>query len=284
MGDRFHPPQAIAQLAARQLGHITRTQLRGLGAGDAWISRRLTDRRLIRVYPGVYAVGYRRLDTAAHAMAAVLACGPTALLSHESAAALWTWRRWPRRPEVSMTGDRRPRGIHVHRCVTIAPGDCDRQLGVPVTTPERTLHDIRERLATEEFRRAVSDAAYDKLIGSDAVVRLLGYDAVPPTRSIMQDVFQTTVVDVFGLPQPITDTIVNGLEVDAAWPLQRVVVELDGRSAHDHPLAFVDDRDRDGIHIDNYWIPVRLSWERLRKEADVIGGRLQRLLARRTPR
>jgi hypothetical protein len=107
---------------------------------------------LVRVYPGVYAVGYRR-------------------------------RRWPRAPEVSLIGDRRPRGIYVHRCAAIAPGDRDRQLGVPVTTPERTLDDLRPRLTSEEFRRAVSDAAYDKLIDADAVVRLLGHAAVPPTRS-----------------------------------------------------------------------------------------------------
>jgi hypothetical protein len=283
MGDRVHVPVAIAQLAARQLGNITRAQLLALGRGNAWISRRLRDRTLIRVYPGVYAVGYRRPDPLGQAMAAVLACGPTALLSHESAAALWDWRRWPPLPEVTLTGDRRPRGIHVHRRIRMPPGDRDRQLGIPVTGPERTLHDVRPRLTDEQFRRAVSDAKFAKLIDNEAVVRLLGYDAAPPTRSVMQDVFQTTVIDAFNLPQPLIDTMVNGLEVDAAWPLHRVVVEIDGRGAHDHPLAFVTDRDREAIHIDNDWIPARVSWERLRKDPEVIAGRLHRLLARRTP-
>lgn len=276
-------PVAIAQLAAWQLGNITRAQLLALGRGNAWISRRLRDRTLIRVYPGVYAVGYRRPDPLGQAMAAVLACGPTALLSHESAAALWTWRRWPPLPEVTIGGDRRPRLIRVHRCRLVRPGDRDRQLGIPVTGPERTLRDVRPRLTDEQFRRAVSDAKFAKLIDDEAVIRLLGYDAAPPTRSVMQDVFQTTVIDAFNLPQPLIDTTVNGLEVDAAWPLHRVVVEIDGRGAHDNPLAFVTDRDREAIHIDNDWIPARLSWERLRKDPDVIAGRLHRLLARRTP-
>jgi hypothetical protein len=284
MGYRFHLPAAIAQLAARQLGNITRTQLLALGRGDAWISRRLRDRTLIRVYPGVYAVGYRRADPLGQAMAAVLACGPTALLSHESAAALWRWRRWPPRPEVTLHGDRRPRLIRVHRGRMVEPVDRDRQHGIPVTAPERTLRDMRARLTEEQFRRAVSDAKFAKLIGSEAVIRLLGYDAAPPTRSVMQDVFQTTVVDAFDLPQPLTDTIVNGLEVDAAWPLHRVVMEIDGRGAHDHPLAFVADRDRDAIHIDHGWIPGRISWERLKRDPEVIAQRLLRLLARRTPR
>jgi len=283
MGYRVHLPLAIAQLAARQLGNISRAQLLMLGHPDAWISRRLRDRTLIRVYPGVYAVGYRRLDPAAQAMAAVLACGPTALLSHESAAALWTQRRWPRVPEVTVCGDRRPRLIRVHRRHQLPPGDRGRQLGIPVTSPERTLSDIRPRLTAEQFRRAVSDAAFAKLIGDEAVRRLMGYDAVPPTRSVMQDLFQTTVIDAFNLPQPLTDTTVNGLEVDAAWPHERVLVELDGRDAHSHPLAFVTDRDRDAIHIDNGWIPVRLSWERLKGDPDVIAQRLLRLLDRRRP-
>jgi len=275
---------AIAQIAVRQLGNISRAQLLMLGHPDAWISRRLRDRTLNRVYPGVYAVGYRRLDPAAQAMAAVLACGPTALLSHESAAALWTQRRWPRIPEVTVCADRRPRLIRVHRRRLVPRGDRRRQLGIPVTSPERTLSDIQPRLTAEQFRRAVSDAAFAKLIDHAAVRRLMGYDAVPPTRSVMQDVFQTAVIDAFNLPQPLTDTTVNGLEVDAAWPDERVLVELDGRDAHGHPLAFVTDCDRDGIHVDNGWIPVRLSWERLKHDPDVIAQRLLRLLDRRRPR
>lgn len=158
MGDHSRLSLAIAQLAARQLGQVTRAQLLALGASNSWISRALRGGRLVRMYPGVYAVGYRRVDRHAVAMAAVLRCGPSALLSHGSAAWLWEFGDWPRKHEVTIAGDRRPSGIVVHRSRTLTADDQDRQLGIPVTSPERTLRDIRSRLDEERFRRAVSDA------------------------------------------------------------------------------------------------------------------------------
>ena len=282
LGDMDPPPTQIAQLAARQHGHVTRTQLLGLGLTPPAIKSRRRRGLLISVHDGVYAVGYRRRDRTASAMAAVLACGPGALLSHESAAALWGWRRWPTAAEVSVQGDRRPRGIRVHRTRTLRRNDRTRQLGIPVTAPERTLRDIRPRLTTPQFRRAVSEAAFARLIADPAIARLLG-DGPRPTRSTLQDRFQVEIVDAFGLPQPLTDTIVNGYEVDVAWPLQRVLVELDGRDAHAHELAFVADRERDAVQIDHGWIPIRLATEQLDLRAAVIARRLLALLQRRTP-
>jgi len=130
---------------------VTRAQLLASGVRspriDSWVHRGW----LIAVHHGVYAVGYRRDDPPARAIAAVLACGPTALLSHESAAALWGWRRSPAVPEVTVTTDRRGRAIVVHWSRTITPPERDRQLGIPVTPPERTLRDIRRRLAGAQF-------------------------------------------------------------------------------------------------------------------------------------
>lgn len=215
-------------------------------------------------------------------MAAVLACGPGALLSHESAAALWGWRRWPRMPEVTVTRDRRPRGIRTHRTTTLRPADRDRQLGVPVTAPERTIEDLRSRLTVVQRRRIVSDARFDRRLDDDAVGRLLGHGPAP-TRSLMQDLFQTAVIDTLGLPQPLTDTIVEGFEVDVAWPAQRVVVELDGWEAHGGRHAFAADRERDAILAEHGWLVVRITWDRLRDDPRREGERLQRILAARTP-
>ena len=210
----------------------------------------------------------------------MLACGPTALLSHDSAAALWGWRRWPRLPEVTVTGDRRPRGIRVHRTRTRTRGDADWQLGVRVTSPEQTLQDIQRRVTAPQFRRLVSAARLAKRISAETAARLLGHGPAP-TRSEMQDRFQRAVVDRFHLPQPLIDTRVNGFEVDALWPAQRLIVELDGWDFHADRQSFIDDRERDAVHADHGYAVVRITWERLdqtpRREAE----RLRRILAAR---
>jgi len=273
----------IAQLAAPQQGHVTRAQLLALGVPAPRIGGWIAAGRLVRVYQGVYAVGYRRLDAPAAAMAAVLACGPGALLSHESAAALWGWRRWPRTPEVTITGDRRPRGIRVHRSATLRRADRDRQLGIPVTAPERTIRDLGPRLTPAQLRRIVADARFERRLDDDAVARLLGYGP-PPTRSQLQDRFQRTVIDAERLPQPLTDTTVEGFEVDVAWPDHRLVVELDGWEAHRGRQAFVTDRERDAALSERGWLVVRIASERLHDDPRREGERLRRILEARAPR
>jgi Transcriptional regulator, AbiEi antitoxin/Protein of unknown function (DUF559) len=282
MGHSSHLPKEIAQVAARQHGHLTRSQLLEVGVSDTWIHRRVGRGMLLRIHQGVYAVGYRRLDPPARAMAAVLACGPRALLSHESAAALWGWRRWPAIPEVTIGGraDRRPRGVRVHRSVTLRPVDRDRQLGIPVTAPERTIRDVRSRLTVPQRRRIVSEACFAGQLDDAAVGRLLVGGAAP-TRSPLQDRFQTEVVEACGLPQPLTDTVINGLEVDVAWPQARLVVEIDGWDAHRSRVAFVTDRERDAHHAACGWLVVRITSERLRDDPRREGERLRRILAAR---
>jgi very-short-patch-repair endonuclease len=273
----------IAQLAAPQQGHVTRAQLLALGVPAARIGGWIAAGRLVRVHQGVYAVGYRRLDAPAAAMAAVLACGPGALLSHESAAALWGWRRWPSTPEVTVARDRRPSGVRTHRTTTLRPADRDRQLGIPVTAPERTIRDLGPRLTPAQLRRIVSEARFERRLDDDAVARLLGYGPAP-TRSEMQDRFQIAVIDAERLPQPLTDTTVEGFEVDAVWPDHRFVVELDGWDAHRGREAFVTDRERDAVLAERGWLVVRITSDRLYGDPRREGERLRRILAARAPR
>jgi hypothetical protein len=281
MGRTSQMPKEIAQLAGRQHGILTRAQVHAGKRSDAWIHRQVRRGVLVRVHHGVYAVGYRRLDPPARAMAAVLACGPGALLSHESEAALWGWRRWPAIPEVTTASDRRPRGIRAHRSTTLTPADHDRQFGVPVTSPHRTMRDLRPRMNPATFRRMVSDASYAGLLDGDSGARLLG-DGPTPTRSALQDLFQRRVIDPHDLPQPLIDVVVNGFEVDAAWPEARLVVEIDGWDAHGGPVAFATDRERDAVHAEHGWLVVRITWERLRDRPHREAARLGRILAART--
>ena len=107
VGDKGTIGARISTIVARQYGHITRAQLLALGVAARTISKRIASGRLIVVHAGVYAVGHQQTTAIARAAAAVLACGPGAVLSHESAAALWGfWKRWPALPEVTVPGDR----------------------------------------------------------------------------------------------------------------------------------------------------------------------------------
>jgi very-short-patch-repair endonuclease len=277
--DNSHLSLEIATTAVRQHGHITRRQLRALGANDTLIARWRQAGRLVRVHAGVYAVGYRRVEPVAVAMAAVLACGDNALLSHDSAAALWGWRRWPRTPEVTSTLARRRPGIFTHRTRSMPRADRDRQLGVPVTSPERTIREIESRLTRKQFTRVVKDASLQRRLDDAAVTRLLGYPA-EPTRSEFEEAFRR-FCRRFGLPRALTLADVHGYEVDALFAEQRLVIELDGWEFHRSRVAFGDDRDRDADLLDFGYETVRITWERLHEMPEREAARLKRILARR---
>jgi very-short-patch-repair endonuclease len=235
--------------------------------------------RLVRVHAGVYAVGYRRVEPIAIAMAAVLACGERALLSHDSAAALWGWRRWPAAPEVTVAGQRRRPGIRTHRTRSLARAERDWQLGVPVTSPERTIREIESRLTRKQFRRIVKDALLQRRLDDAAVTRLLGY-AANPTRSEFEEAFRR-FCRRFGLPRALTLATVHGYEVDALFAEQGLVIELDGWEFHRGRVAFGDDRERDAELLSFGYETVRITWERLHETPGREAARLKRILARR---
>jgi very-short-patch-repair endonuclease len=277
--DNSHLSLEIATTAGRQHGHVTRGQLRGLGVNDMLIARWCRAGRLIRVHAGVYAVGYRRVEPVAIAMAAVLACGPGAVLSHESAAALYGWRRWPRVPEVTAIQQRRRARIQSHTTRSLPRADVTRQLGVPVTRPERTIREIEPRLTRKQFTRMVKDAWQERRLDKAAVTRLLGYPA-EPTRSEFEEAFRR-FCRRFGLPKAVTLATVHGYEVDALFVAQRLVVELDGWEFHADRVAFASDRDRDADLLDFGYETVRITWERLHETPVREAARLKRILARR---
>ena len=136
----------IARIAANQHGVITTGQLNQLGLSRGRIAERASAGRLHRIHRGVYAVGHPRLSNEGRWMAAVLACGPGAVLSHHSAAALWGIHRRrrddasppPVHVTVPSTAGKSPRnGIVLHRSSTLIAGVRTRRHGIPVTTPER---------------------------------------------------------------------------------------------------------------------------------------------------
>jgi hypothetical protein len=234
---------------------VSRTQLLAAGFDGDAIAYRVRTGRLHPRHRGVYAVGHVPVSPLATAMAAVLACGENAVLSHRSAAALWRiLPRWPHPVEVTARAGRTLRGIHVHRSRTLTEHDITRDNGIPVTTPNRTLLDLAETLPDRELTRAQNEAYVLKLTTPPTLITFLtrnrgrstsrltpGRDA---TRSHLEDDF-LRFLRRHNLPKPELNQRIAGYEVDAVWRDKRLVVELDGYAYHATPEAFERDRERD---------------------------------------
>jgi very-short-patch-repair endonuclease len=243
----------IATLAARQYGVVTRPQLAALGLGPGAIDHRLGTGRLYRLHRGVYAVGHVAPRREARWLAAVLACGDGALLSHRSAAALWGMRaaEGPH-PDVTVPHGRRCAlpAIAVHHCRLVA-ADRASHSRVPVTTPARTLVDLAFVLSADELARTLREAQFLRIFNlaetrdalerrpSRALRALL--DDLAVTQSALEDRL-LAVCDRYGIPRPLTQQVVVGRRVDFLWAHERVIVETDGWQAHGTATAFQSDR------------------------------------------
>ncbi len=280
---RQHPDVVIAELAARQHGVVSRRQLVAAGVTDRVIDHRIGVRRLRRVHAGVYAAGGSELTPPPRHLAAVLACGAGALLSHRSAAALWDLR--PAAAEstdvtIPRGGGRRQAGIVVHTTRSLAPADCSTCGGVPCTSPARTLLDLAAVVSPRSLARALEQSVILRLFdrnalgdvlarangrrGAGTLRRLLDVvdDVPPPSRSELERRFLDLLRDA-ALPMAVVNGSVAGYEVDFHWPAARLVVETDGRATHDNVLAFERDRARDLDLELAGWRVVRISWRQL---------------------
>jgi very-short-patch-repair endonuclease len=286
--------RALADRAERQYGLLTRAQLLEAGVGAAAIRYRLETGRLHRVHRGVFAIGYRSLSPLATGMAAVLASGPDAVLSHRWAAALWEiGPSWRRPVDVIAPHYRRLPGVSVHRSRTLQRSERTSYRGIPVTIPARTLIDladllkddlalarvVNEALVKRRVRPEELAAMLDRATGRPAITRLRpfldGTDA--PTRSALEDAF-LAFVQRHELPRPEVNQRVVRYEVDMLWRRQRLIVELDGRRFHDHPRSFESDRERDANLLAAGYRVVRVTWRRLMQQPEREAARLRALL------
>lgn len=161
---------ALAALADRQWGVVTRDQLISSGLSAHGIHERVRSRRLIRLHRGVYAIGHRRLRWSGHLLAAVLACGEGAVLSHVAAAALWNIRGSAATlidvTVPSQNGRVRRNGIRIHRSGRLGADEATTKDGIPVTTVARTLLDLADVFNSRALKRAIDAAEYQRLFAS----------------------------------------------------------------------------------------------------------------------
>ena len=288
--------QVIAALAERQHGTVARSQLLKLGMGRGAIARRLENGRLHVIHRGVYAVGHRSFTKRGRFMAAVLAGGPGAVLSHRSAAELWGLRQSSRgRIEITVATSLRVRpGIDAHRA-TLALDEVTVHDGIPVTTVPRTLLDLAAVVPPAQVERAIHEAEvlrlWDPLSLADLLERHPGArgtaamremierakQGLEVSRSELENRFLTLIAEK-NLPRPQTNVLVEGYEVDCVWREQRLIVELDGHATHATREGFERDRARDRRLQAAGWRVVRITWRQLHDDPHAVAADLAALL------
>lgn len=291
----------VADLAQRQHGVVARRQLLALGMRRRAIVGRLKRGQLHEVFRGVYVVGVRRISRRGRWMAAVLACGGDAVLSHRSAARFW--RLLPPASEwVDVTSPKAEverKGIGGHR----SPLQADEWLvrdGIPVTSPFRTIFDLAAVAEMRELERAFHEAEarlltdrvslpillerYPGRRGSKNLRALLeARQPIGITRNDFEEAF-LALIDRHGLRRPRMNAplAIRGrfVEIDALWEHGRVAVELDSRGIHGTHKRFESDRQRDRILVAEGWKTMRITWRQLREEPTEIAGDLRAALER----
>ncbi|MEZ5077982.1 MAG: type IV toxin-antitoxin system AbiEi family antitoxin domain-containing protein [Solirubrobacterales bacterium] len=295
----------VGDLAGRQHGVLARSQLLVLGLSRSAVDRRIRAGRLRPLHRGVYAVGHTAIGREGWWMAAVLAAGPGAVLSHRSAAALWGIRRnGPEGAEVTVARPTRS-SRRIRRHVADLPDDeRTERRGIPVTTAARTVWDLAAASPPEAVEADLRQLEYLRLYdrtplaalgerypgrrGARRVRRALSKVRKAPAGRVRSPLEQRflSFLDRYRLPRPQLNAWIDlpgrMVQVDCLWPAQRQVVELDGWRGHSTGTAFREDRARDRrLRVAGYEV-ARLTWSQLDDEPAAIAGDLRALLYKRT--
>jgi very-short-patch-repair endonuclease len=254
---------------------LSRAQLLDAGVPRTTLGDRIRSGHLVPLHRGVYAVGHARLRSEGYWLAAVLAVGDGAVLSHRDAAGLHDLRPANHsRTDVTTTRNRSDEpGIHVHRTRVLDAEDVTHVSGIPVTTVARTLLDLAGQVPRDHLAKAIKEAERRHVLDVRHVEAALartrgrrgrGHRALrkaiaehvalglSATDSMLEDAFLRLLRDA-GLPRPAINAYVEGFRVDAVWRAQRIAVELDGWAWHHTRDAFEADRERDAALTATGW-------------------------------
>jgi very-short-patch-repair endonuclease len=291
----------MADLAERQHGVVSLSQLVILGLSRQAVSKRASSGRLHRVHQGVYAVGHRRLTRHGRWMAAVLAYGPDALLSHISALALHGLR-----PDNRLLSDVTVpcartwsrTGIHAHTCMTL--GEADRTVvdGIRCTSLARSVLDCAPRLGRRSVEKAIERAEimrvfdrreFDELVGradgqrGAAIVRgVLEHLREPDWTENDYEAAVLALVRAAGFTEPICQAplVLGGepVRIDFLWSVERVALEADSYEFHGTRHAFERDRRRDQLLRLAGYEPLRITWRQLSRHPEQVEQLLRKVL------
>ena len=282
--------QAVAELASAQHGVFGLGQLRALGMSTRVVNRRATTGRLHRIHQTVYSLVPRELlKREGLWMAAVLACGPDAVLSHRSAAALLELRDWGwTKIEVTVPrrSARRHEGVAVHRSTKLTAKDVTVVNKIPCTSAARTLLDLAEVVTMRQLERSFDQAEIAEVFDLKAIQDQLARNPTRAGAKAVRGVLEThyigktptwseneeallAITRPLGIPDPDTNQFVildDGgppIRVDFVWRDQRVAIEADSRKWHLTRQRFETDRQRDQRLIAAGWTIIRTTWKQM---------------------
>jgi very-short-patch-repair endonuclease len=265
------------------------------------VSDRASAGWLHRLHRGVYAVGHRRVTREGRWLAAVLACGDGAVLSHQAAGELWGLRRRRKERSIDVTipqasGRGRRSGIAIHRALSLRPEEHTLHCRIPVTSAARTLLDLATFLPRRQLERATDEAERLRLCTEGDLEELVhlhfGRPGAGALRTLLEEhrAGSTATRNDFEerflalccnrhLPQPEVNVPLLDYVVDFLWPQTRLVVEVDGRETHGTRRAFQADRDRDGrLAVAGYRV-LRFTWWDVTRRPAVVADRVRRMLS-----
>jgi very-short-patch-repair endonuclease len=277
-----------ARLAGQQWGVIGARQLEACGIGRGTAGRWRQEGRLHPLHPGVFAVGHPSVPVEGRMVAALLHGGPTAVLSHGTAA--WWWDVIDEQPgaiELSSTGRSRSRpGLLIHRRRVLAT---TRHRRFPITTLPQTFLDLAATRPFNTVRRALAEAEYRGILNAHEVAALAGQGKpgsaalrqalkthqprLAHTRSEFERVF-LAICEAAGLPLPELNQRVEGWTVDAVWRHRRLIVELDGYDNHHTRAQMARDRRKDLALRAAGFVVVRYTWHQLHEDRALVLGEL----------
>lgn len=283
----------ISAVADRQSELVTRAQLLALGLERGAIQRRVKRGLLYPLYRGVYVWGHPSPTPFARALAAVFACGEGAVLSRHSAAVLWKIGPAIDGPlDVTIVGRRvRREGICTHETSSLDPKDIRTLDLIPITSPARTLLDSAAQLPIHELAAAVEQAQIKRLVTERELRGTLDRTptcaGAPALRAVLCDRAFTrseaerrlvSLLRAARLRAPVFNRRVGRFEVDAAWQVERVVLEFDSYAFHATRAAFERDRRKDAELTRNGYLVLRTTWRELTEEPYALVARVAEAL------
>jgi len=284
----------VERLVRRQFGRVTWAQLKSLDVADGTIGTWTRHGYLIRVLPKVYAVGHTAPSRLADLWAAVLYAGPGAMLSHGSSAhqrGLIMYAPAEIHVSTPRVKIRSIRGVVRVRCGRELPRSSYE--GIPTTTDAQTVLDlaadsrdtklVRRALAVLEYRDELDIQAIEAMCGKGrAGSRALreALEAHQPelahTNGELEEAF-LHLCERFGLRVPLFNRWMYGFPVDAYWPEQNLIAEVDGVGAHSKAAQLRNDRRKELTLREHGHAVMRYDWALVSAASEQVATDLARL-------